>query len=676
MSDSVATPAAPAAEPRLTTVFERVVADNPFLDNRINAPAISDADVAAIHGPAFTRLTELAGEALRSRRGLGAVLWGEAGIGKSHVLSRLGRWAADQQATFVYLHNLQAAPHALPRSLLCSVLSILTLGQAQRFRPTPLFNLVRGALLESLGNDPGPHLWPRVLHAYDAWVDQLGRGALPGATLVDRNVYKVLFRFFYSVCFKVEGRDTGRAAAAAVRWLSGQGIDADEAAQLYLPPSRQRDEAVALDDDQQIKQVLVALTRLSACQQRPFVLAFDQVDNLDADQFAALARFLEALIDSAPNLLVVTAGVQASLLNWRDAKVVQDSSWDRLAQFQVQLGRVSSAEALQIVRTRLDRFHEPFAGVPEVDTQVAQDALFPLGNGWSERYLRNRVDIRPRDVINWAREGWRQQQERLRAQGGPAWLNRWSHCDENTTGDQERVFPAVDLHTAIDRVVTAKLADRLAEALDCPTALPADADHLAGLLYALLSQCLEAGDGYGLVSVDRLAPARGVRPSYDLEFAQRRPDVSTSVRTGVLIVTAANAVSVSASLRRLVSTSRPVDRRVLITDQRVGLPLGEQGQNYLDSLLKDPGGPLQRLELAQAEYAELDALQAVVGLARSGELEIELRPGQARTVTPEEVIDSHQRRGRYLAVRLLRELLTTPSSREPLRAVAPGPSSR
>jgi AAA ATPase domain len=695
MSDLVGTPVAPPAEQgglRLATFFERVQAHNPFLDNRINGPSANDADVAGIHQAGFLRLTELAGEALRSRRGVGVVLWGEAGIGKSHLLSRLGRWMGKQAdqvdsrrrelpiragANFAYLHNLQAAPHALPRSLLRNVVSILTRGQANKFRHTPLFELVRAAVLESMGNDRGPHLWSKVERAYNAWVDRLGRQDLPGTTLLDRSVYEVLFRFFRSVCLKLEGQDNGRTAEVAVRWLSGQGLDAEEAALLALPPSRQREEATALDDDQQIKQVLVALTRLAACQQQPFILAFDQVDNLDADQVAALARFLEALIDSSPNLLVVTAGIQASLLGWRDAKVIQDSSWDRLGQFQVQLGRVTPEEARQIVRTRLDGFLKPFAGVAELDALVLQDALFPLGTGWSERHLRNRVDIRPRDVINWAREGWRQQQERLRAQGGPGWLDGWTRCAENTTGDQERVFSADALHDAIDQVVTAKLADHLALRRDHPETLPADADNLAGLLYALLCQCREASDDYGLVRVERSASpgrfaqaqtSRGTRPPHDLEIDLRRPDDLSPVRIGVLIVTAANAVSVTGALRRLVSNTRPVERRVLVTDERVGLPLGSQGQNYLDFLLKDTATRLQRIELSFAEYAELDALQTVVGLARSAELEIELRPGQARPVTAQEVIDSHHRQGRYLAARLLHDLLNPKAEQQPVQA--------
>jgi acyl carrier protein phosphodiesterase len=58
------------------------------------------------------------------------------------------------------------------------------------------------------------------------------------------------------------------------------------------------------------------------------------------------------------------------------------------------------------------------------------------------------------------------------------------------------------------------------------------------------------------------------------------------------------------------------------------------------------------------QYAHLDALQAVVGQARSEELEIELPGGESRPVSVDEVIKSHRRQGRYQKAAVLREVLT------------------
>ncbi len=634
---------------------------NPFLDNRVNAPAADPGDVEGIHHQPFLRLTELAGEALAARRGVGALVWGQAGIGKSHLLARLGRWAAENdRACFVYLHNLQAAPDRLPRSLLHAVVSILTRGRGHGFGSTPLFGLVHAGLIEAAGT--GYVSWGRLAHAFAAWVDRLGAGDLPGAVPPDLTVYEVLYRFFYSVYQAARQGGDGRPAVLAVRWLSGQALDAAEARLLGLPPAVRPQDPVALADSQQIKQVLVALARLAAARGQPFVLAFDQVDNLDAEQMTALARFLEALIDSAPNLLVVTAGIHTTLLPWREQGVIPDSAWDRLAQFELMLQRLTPAEGRAIVQARLDAFLAPFASVEPVAEHRRSDPLFPLGRGWQERFFQDKVDLRPRDVINWAREGWRQQQEALVRQG-EAWLASWP-------GEAGPALPPAADAELIDRKVDEKIAEHRDGRLREPGALPPDADHLAGLLFALLEQCRDAGHLGGVQDVERLPPPRrGSRPTYDLAVLQTRPEGGPPLRTGVVVVTAPSATSVAGFLRRLWEDSRPLDRVVLVTDERVGLPLGDRGQEYLENLCRGRRDRFRVVEVSLREYAELEALQQVSRRARAGDLEIEPRPGQARPVAEREVLDSHRRRGRYLGSRLLSALLALTAQGEP---VTPG----
>src|SRR5260370_17015943 len=145
----------------------------------------------------------------------------------------------------------------------------------------------------------------------------------------------------------------------AVRWLAGDELDPEEARRLGLAPSRGAGEPAALADDQQIKQVLVALCRMASSRRQPLILCFDQVDNLDRDQAAALARFLAALLDSCANLLVVISGIQATLLQWRGHKVIQDSAWDRLAQFEIALHRTTAPKAFPTLPAPLPRFFHP-----------------------------------------------------------------------------------------------------------------------------------------------------------------------------------------------------------------------------------------------------------------------------------------------------------------------------
>jgi AAA ATPase-like protein len=644
----------PSDAAQLDDFFERVSVSNPFLDNRINNPSARDVDVAEIHQTAFTRLTGLAREALAARRGVGVVLWGEAGVGKSHVLSRLARWAAEEgRADFVYLHNLQAAPERLPRALLRTVVNVLTCGQVRRLQTTPLGELVRGGLV---GIVDGVSKWPswEALHqAYNQRLDRLGAADLPGAALLDREVFEVLFCFYRSVHEAMHHREDGATAALAVRWLSGEALEPEEAVRLGLRPGSAGETA----DPQQIKQVLVALSRLAAAAGRPFVLAFDQVDNLDDEQFAALGRFLEALIDAAPNLLAVTAGIQSSLLRWKESGVIQKSAWDRLAQFEVHLLRLTAAEGLRLIQSRLRGFLAPFADREPIRRRLEADPLFPLGEEWRRRNLQDKVDLRPRDVLNGAREGWRMQQEALGQRGGPAWLAGWKGA---AGGDNGAALTEAEMQAAIDRAVAEIVEVRAAAIRADPTQAPPEAERTADLVYTLLAQCRERA---GAASVRRMPPPRrGARPSYDLEIVHAAPADGTPLRTGVLFLTAVSANSATGFLRRLAEDSQPLQRLFLATDERVQLPLGERGAELLKKLQEQPGLRFEQRELTVAELAEMDALQEAVRLARGGDLEAEIQPGRMVRVTERDVIESHHRRGRYMASRLLHELLTPPAA--------------
>src|SRR3712207_1263407 len=80
-------------ELRLSDFFDGVRDSKPFASVRVSEPSPFDVDVATIHAAAFDKLVTRAGQALKERRGIGVVLMGTAGVGKSHLLSRLYRWS-------------------------------------------------------------------------------------------------------------------------------------------------------------------------------------------------------------------------------------------------------------------------------------------------------------------------------------------------------------------------------------------------------------------------------------------------------------------------------------------------------------------------------------------------------------------------------------------------------
>jgi hypothetical protein len=648
-----------STEITLDSFLETMGRVNPFLENRVNGPAPSEVDVPDIHRAAFERLTSLAQQALEARRGLGAVLWGEAGIGKSHLLARLARWAESAPATFLYLHNLQAAPDALPRSLLHAVVALLTEGRRNLFQTTSLYAFVRASILEAVG-EPGRYTWGVLERAYNKWLDRLG------PAVGDRSIYEVFFTFFHAAS-RPDHFEPG-VAGAAVRWLSGGALDPEEAHRLGLPPARHSDEPVALEDAQQIKQVLVALSRLALAQGRPFILALDQVDNLDEDQFAALSRFLEALLDTSPNLLAITAGVSTTLNAWRQAGVVQSSAWDRIAQTEVRLPRLAPDLAAEVVRARLREFLAPFAALEPVARAIAEDSLFPLGRAWSERHLLSQIEVRPRDVISLAREAW-QQQARLARLGGVDWLADWARVDvANLT--PRSAWTEEQRRSAIDREVEKEIQAIRSRLHAAPGSLPADADHLAAVLAEILTRFCEPR--YDLAEVMRVPPPRrGTPPTYHLSL--RRRVMGGEKDTGVLVMATGAATAAAGFLRRLCQESRPLDRLVLVTDERTGLPLGDRGKEYLEELQQRGPERFLVMDLTFSEHAELEALAEVLARAKSGDIEVDAPDQTSQRVSAGEVVASPVWRKRALEHRLLRELVAeasaTPAKPVPTMAV-------
>ena len=631
-------PASPAPRPATPEdFFARVRAHNPFTDNRINGPSAEDVDVEELNRTAFDRLIALASEAHTTRRGLGAVVLGQAGIGKSHLLSRLGRWAGvNDRACLVYLHNLQASPANLPRSLLRAVVNAFTRTEGHRFHTTPLVRMLHATLHAALG--PGVHSWGTMERALVRALEAHTPRGAADAALADRTVASVLFCFYRSVNRMGQGKEDGSAAAAAVQWLRGDTVTAEQGQLLGLPPARHPDAPVGLEDNQQIKQVLVLLTALAACRRLPFLLCFDQVDNLEAEQMSALARFLEALIDSSANLLVVLAGVQDSLVGWYERRVIQASAWDRLAQFQVPLYRLTPEQARPLVQQRLQRFLEPFEELAAVRQKVFEDALFPLGSQWFAAQMRDRVEVRPRDVLNEARERWAGEQEALGDKGGPTWLAEWDP----------------GLGKLVDQVVEARMVEHRKMA----TRLP-DKDSMSESVAQILEQCRTLDSGYGLLEVMRLEKARGgTLPAYDLVVRQQG-EGGGEIRTGLLFVQGIGGLAMFHALDRLRDDPTAPERVLMVADES-GPELGSKGEEFLKDLGRRPSYDLKVLHLSLAEFATLDALHAVWNLARSEDVVATLPDGTTHLVTPEEVEQSHHRCGHYRSAPVLADLFAVP----------------
>lgn len=655
--------------PRLDDFLAALRDNNPFTANRVTEPSSYDVDVPAIHAKAFDRLTSLAGRVPNERAGIGAVLLGGAGAGKSHLLSRLYRWAREAgpdggpRACYVYLHNILADPDRLPRYLLKYVVSRLSDGGRGPLHQTPLYRFVERAIRHAAGA-AGARL-DNAKEIQDAY------RACFGHTAGGREAFEVLFQFFrYARPEKAAEPARRRMASEAIAWLSGDEIDPEAARLLGL---KANDQAPAmLHDDGEVEQVLLTFTQLAHVSNQPLILCVDQVDNLDPDKLKCLVRFLHALLDKAANLLVIVSGVKQTLLEYRSESVIPEAAWDRIAQYSVELLKVSESDARKILEARLERFHEPFMELEAVRRHVQEDTLFPLGRQWMEDRFGGVREFRPREVLNWARDAWEDEQAKL-ARLGNDWIKHWP---DTSTSPQPAPPPprepsAQEIEAVLDETVERKMAEQVALHRLHPGSLPPDAGNLAGLVESLLADCRGDSLPYTFRNVERMKKKAGKLPPYDLLVREHRESDGREVTTGVLFVTNAG-LSATAALRRLLEDDKPPDHRLLVTDhERRPLKVGPQGVEYYRDLEKLGPSRFEHLKIDFERYAGLDALREAIGMAKSGDLEVEIPPGTNRPVSDAEVVASHHRRDRFRGHPLLRPLLTE----DPL-PVEPGPPDK
>lgn len=649
-TQAVSPSAVHAASSTLDQFFAAILDGNPFAVNRVSDPSQMECDVAGIHAREFQRLIELAHDS--RDHGLGALLLGGAGTGKSHLLARFARWAAqDDRACFVFLHNIQVRPEDMNRYLLKCCLSKLTEDRLDRLYETVLFRVVRSAIHQAARAE-------NINHQDQQDVYRRLRKRL----CASEPTFEVIIKFYGYASLARKQQDPQlrqkflKQAALAVRWLKGDFLDAGEARELgqAVPPNQ---DVVQIGEDQ-VEEVLLSIARLAGVANRGFILCIDQADNMKADQLTALGQTLHCLIDHAQNLLVVVSGVADSMLRIVDDGIIEAAAADRLnAGEPIVVKRIKPREAEQILDERLHAFLSPFESLPAINEQFKGDGLFPLGSAWFRRMQGDSLELRPRDVLSWGRERWREIKQQIHDHSGAAWLAHW----ENKPGPEPEPPGEAEILACIDDKVAKKLEETVASRKLDAGNLPADAGNLLGLTKQLLEQCLDRGQGYTLRRVE----PRG-KKAVDLVVHEQRPGDGQAVQNHVQFVVTGSKISAAFHLRKLLD-SKGADCRVLVTDNdRFPLQLGAKGREYLEALEK-LGNRFVYVPLSFEQYAQLDALQAVVGQARSGDLEIEPRANCILPVTEEEVVDSHHRHRRYEQHPLLRIFLAEEGPSEPSR---------
>jgi|GEM_PF-3205757 len=648
----------------LEQFFNKFRQENPFNNNRITAPGRTATHVPEIHAQAFQQLIYFINQARRGEQGVGVMVHGEAGIGKSHLLAQACAWAEEQGAIYVFLHNLQAAPERIPRYILKSIMQKIAVNFHDDCNKTIIMKIMQNIIKNGIINDKSKIADSNKLRLYcNQYIKK------SNSHYNDAQAFDIIFELFIRCYMKNKVKEKNEFFSLALNWLSGNAIDKEDAKKFDLPLEANEEGICKLIDDEEISSVISALSHLALLNGIPIILFFDQVDNLKDEQVRNLSIFIQALLDHIPNLCVVTSGVQNTLVEFKARGVIEDAAWDRLAKEKILLQRISASEAKYLLQSRLENYLAPFIHAPEIAAKLQHDSFFPLGQHWVSQLLGETLEFRSREVINKARDGFRRQQSALQvAQSDEVWLRHWPT-------DMVPIFSEKD-EAVIDAVLAQRLQENIEQRKRDPAGLPPDASNLCGLLAAVLAHCApEFAPEYPVLGIETPGVINKRKPAYQLKV-KTTDSVGVTITTGITVSATHSKISTLWSLRRILEDldKNPdyPQRVILVTDARIPLinSLGKDGRSYHDKLRANHADRFQEIELEFKHYLELDALQTLVGDARCGDIDIVFPDGRYLALKEQEAIASLHRRNCYRQHPLLQVLLqSTPLAKSSTQEV-------
>jgi hypothetical protein len=260
---------------------DRQAIPNPFNSDVVPDPDTpSRTDVPRIHEGAFRVCQEAYRRVAEDRLSWSVLLYGEAGCGKTHLLSRVRKWLGGE---------LEAKPEAPPA---------LFVAVRMETGPGHVWRHLRRRFAEELLRASGLTNLDAILERYASANGGDLATALENAPVRDlgHDLMRVLEHFA-----------AGHQRRLCRAWLVGDGISESDLRALNLPqPSSPDTEDDLAEYD--ARRFVLAMTRL--CAPAPVVFCFDQIEALGLSQqnsgYGAFARMGASLIDETGNSLVIS----------------------------------------------------------------------------------------------------------------------------------------------------------------------------------------------------------------------------------------------------------------------------------------------------------------------------------------------------------------------------------
>jgi hypothetical protein len=321
---------------------------NPFRENVVQNAWQNPADVPEIHDDVFRACLEGVDSASKGVPD-SLVIFGPAGSGKTHLLTRVQRHLAETasdapdrvlRCVFVFV-RLQTSPAMLWQHVRRRLASDL---MRREQGVTQLQRLIAHQMSARGGGSPRVGVMElRVLSQADEDTLTAHLGDVARDLDLPRDVTVVLQHL---VC--------NRFVRDASAWLAGDSLPDDVLSHLSvgLETMEDREEAA--------RAVVTSLCRLAGAT-LPIVFCFDQVEALrrdldDRDAFYRFGRMASELFDADANVFLITCLQSAYLEEFRDS--VRQADRDRMARRQMALEPLSRVQVEKLVVTRLEQIAE------------------------------------------------------------------------------------------------------------------------------------------------------------------------------------------------------------------------------------------------------------------------------------------------------------------------------
>jgi hypothetical protein len=558
---------------------------NPFRQTIVASPwETTPGDVPEIHGQVFNQCLAGIDHVRQNRRSAGILIHGEAGSGKTHLLSRLRTQLAPTAPSATHRHEclyvwvrLQTSPRMIWRTLRRTLVD-------DWFRPvagahSQFQRILFHRLAEIRTAEGDLERW------YEYMLDEVPEGL---AELMEQIAVRLDLDRNTAIAFKHIA--FGRHQRDLRAWLAGTSLPQAALERLDLA----QDDASDEEREDEARQVVLMLCRLAG-NGLPIVLSFDQVEALqmtpeDHDSLFAFGQLVSTLHDGTTNTLLVSCVQSAFATELKDHARAAD--YDRMISLgALSLDPLNRAQAEQLIARRLAEAGDSAA----LDRK--RSACWPLEQLEFDD-LFAKVSVSPRKLVSLCAERF---ETRASAAAGRA---------EDAPPTESSAAAAVD-------------------------------DFLRDQWQACLKQKLEASAPdhteeivrHGLPLLVKLL-ALDTKPVRD----EQLPDVhlvfesAGGARTGLSVCTQPNMNSLAARLKRLKSqfATQRLARLVIVRDLRAPLSQAARAaRQYLDELEQRQAvivhPPAESL-------AALDALRELLSDAKSGDLAC-----HGETVSPQAV---------------------------------------